>query len=62
MSASGNLTSGKAGGLAREGHRGVEATLYATLMSVLNGGSFTGQALGAGLTKVGEQSHTDCTN
>jgi folate/biopterin transporter len=29
---------------------GVEATLFATLMSLLNGGSFLGSALGAGLT------------
>jgi uncharacterized membrane protein YgcG len=29
---------------------GVEATLFATLMSILNGGSFVGSALGAGLT------------
>ncbi|KAG2486124.1 hypothetical protein HYH03_015219 [Edaphochlamys debaryana] len=31
---------------------GVEATLFATLMSVLNCGSITGGALGAGLTKL----------
>ncbi|KAG2422597.1 hypothetical protein HXX76_015924 [Chlamydomonas incerta] len=31
---------------------GVEATLFATLMSVLNCGSITGSALGAGLTKA----------
>ncbi|KAG2430376.1 hypothetical protein HYH02_013738 [Chlamydomonas schloesseri] len=31
---------------------GVEATLFATLMSVLNCGSITGSALGAGLTKM----------
>ena len=29
---------------------GVEATLFATLMSVLNGGASLGSALGAGLT------------
>lgn len=29
---------------------GVEATLFATLMSLLNGGSFLGSALGSGLT------------
>ena len=32
--------------------QGVEATLYATLMSILNAGGFTSQAIGAGLTKV----------
>lgn len=31
---------------------GVEATLFATLMSICNGGSFTGSALGGGLTGV----------
>ncbi|KAF6250954.1 BT1 family-domain-containing protein [Scenedesmus sp. NREL 46B-D3] len=31
---------------------GVEATLFATLMSILNAGGFTGSALGAGLTSV----------
>lgn len=31
---------------------GVEATLFATLMSILNGGSFVGSALGSGLTSV----------
>uniref|UniRef100_A0A061SCU3 Folate-biopterin transporter chloroplastic-like n=2 Tax=Tetraselmis sp. GSL018 TaxID=582737 RepID=A0A061SCU3_9CHLO len=31
---------------------GVEATLYAALMSVLNAGSLSGQAFGAGLTKA----------
>ena len=31
---------------------GVEATLFATLMSVLNGGASLGSALGAGLTSV----------
>ena len=29
---------------------GVEATLFATLMSILNAGAFTGSALGAALT------------
>ena len=32
--------------------QGVEATLFATLMSILNGGSFAGSALGSGLTAV----------
>jgi len=41
---------------------GVEATLYAALMSVLNGGSFTGQALGAGLTKAFGVTSDDFTN
>jgi len=31
---------------------GVEATLFATLMSILNGGAFVGSALGAGLTAM----------
>ncbi len=31
---------------------GVEATLFATLMSILNSGSFVGGALGAGLTSM----------
>ena len=31
---------------------GVEATLFATLMSILNGGSVSGGFLGSGLTKV----------
>ena len=30
--------------------QGVEATLFATLMSLLNSGSFVGSALGSGLT------------
>lgn len=30
--------------------QGVEATLFATLMSILNGGAFTGSALGSALT------------
>lgn len=36
--------------IALSGPQGVEATLFATLMSILNGGSFTGSALGSGLT------------
>ena len=35
--------------------QGVEATLFATLMSVLNGGAFLGSAFGSLLTKVGMQ-------
>ena len=31
---------------------GVEATLFATLMSMLNGGSFLGSAMGSGLTEL----------
>ena len=31
---------------------GVEATLFATLMSILNAGSFMGSAMGAGLTSA----------
>jgi hypothetical protein len=31
---------------------GVEATLFATLMSIYNGGTMTGGLLGAGLTKL----------
>jgi hypothetical protein len=31
---------------------GVEATLFATLMSILNGGAFVGSALGASLTAL----------
>lgn len=31
---------------------GVEASLFALLMSILNAGSFTGQALGGGLTQA----------
>lgn len=30
--------------------QGVEATLFATLMSILNGGAFAGSALGSALT------------
>lgn len=33
-----------------EAVQGVEATLFATLMSILNAGSFTGSFLGSGLT------------
>ncbi len=32
--------------------QGVEATLFATLMSILNGGAFLGSAFGSALTKV----------
>ena len=31
---------------------GVEATLFATLMSILNGGAFLGSAFGSALTKA----------
>jgi hypothetical protein len=41
---------------------GVEATLFATLMSILNGGSFVGSALGAGLTAYLGVSSTDFSN
>lgn len=41
---------------------GVEATLFATLMSILNGGSFVGSALGAGLTSYLGVSSTDFSN
>lgn len=41
---------------------GVEATLFALLMSVLNGGSLTGQALGAGLTQALGVTGTDFSN
>jgi len=41
---------------------GVEATLFATLMSVLNGGAFVGSALGSGLTKMFGVTSTDFTN
>jgi hypothetical protein len=40
----------------------VEATLFATLMSILNGGSFVGSALGAGLTAYLGVSSTDFSN
>lgn len=42
--------------------QGVEATLFATLMSVLNGGSFTGSTLGALLTKSFGVTSEDFTN
>ncbi|GIL81037.1 hypothetical protein Vretimale_9260 [Volvox reticuliferus] len=42
--------------------QGVEATLFATLMSVLNCGSMTGGALGAGLTKLYGVTSEDYTN
>jgi hypothetical protein len=38
---------------------GVEATLFATLMSISNGGSFVGSALGAGLTGMLGVTSTD---
>eukprot|EP00879_Flechtneria_rotunda_P032031 GHRR01035179.1.p2 GENE.GHRR01035179.1~~GHRR01035179.1.p2 ORF type:complete len:145 (+),score=54.12 GHRR01035179.1:119-553(+) len=41
---------------------GVEATLFATLMSILNGGAFAGAALGAGLTSVLGITSTDFSN
>ena len=41
---------------------GVEATLFATLMSVLNGGAFMGSALGSLLTKSFGVTSTDFTN
>lgn len=41
---------------------GVEATLFATMMSILNGGSFVGSALGAGLTQYLGVSSTDFSN
>ena len=39
--------------------QGVEATLFATLMSVLNGGAFCGSALGSGLTAAFGVTATD---
>ncbi|GLI60781.1 hypothetical protein VaNZ11_003013 [Volvox africanus] len=42
--------------------QGMEATLFATLMSVLNCGSMTGGALGAGLTKLYGVTSEDYTN
>ena len=42
--------------------QGVEATLFATLMSILNGGAFTGSALGAVLTKSFGVTSEDFTN
>lgn len=41
---------------------GVEATLFATLMSIVNGGSFVGSALGAGLTSTLGVTSTDFSN
>jgi len=41
---------------------GVEATLFATLMSILNGGSFVGSALGAWLTNALGVTSDDFTN
>jgi hypothetical protein len=42
--------------------QGVEATLFATLMSVLNGGAFAGSTLGALLTKSFGVTSEDFTN
>lgn len=39
--------------------QGVEATLFATLMSILNGGAFMGSALGSGLTAAFGVTATD---
>jgi hypothetical protein len=41
--------------------QGVEATLFATLMSILNGGAFVGSALGSGLTAAFGVTATDFT-
>ena len=41
---------------------GVEATLFATLMSILNGGAFVGSAFGAGLTSVQGVTSTEFEN
>lgn len=41
---------------------GVEASLFALLMSILNAGSFTGQALGGRLTEVLGVTSSDFTN
>ena len=41
---------------------GVEATLFATLMSILNGGSVTGSFVGSVLTKGMGVTSTDFTN
>ena len=41
---------------------GVEATLFATLMSILNGGSVTASFLGSGLTKFLGVTSTDFSN
>jgi hypothetical protein len=40
----------------------MEATLYATLMSVLNAGSFTGGFLGSGLTSMFGVTSSDFTH
>lgn len=42
--------------------QGVEATLFAMLMSILNGGAMTGSALGALLTKAFGITATDLHN
>lgn len=42
--------------------QGVEATLFATLMSVLNGGAFAGSTFGALLTKSFGVTSEDFTN
>ena len=42
--------------------QGVEATLFATLMSVLNGGAFAGSTFGALLTKAFGVTSEDFTN
>eukprot|EP00891_Asterochloris_glomerata_P007327 jgi/Astpho2/7327/fgenesh1_pg.00113_%23_115_t len=47
---------------ARSCPEGVEATLFATLMSILNGGAMTGSALGALLTKAFGITATDLHN
>lgn len=39
----------------------MEATLFATLMSILNGGAFVGSALGSGLTAAFGVTATDFT-
>ena len=41
---------------------GVEASLYATLMSIMNGGGVFGSFLGAGMTKFFGITSTDFTN
>ena len=40
----------------------MEATLFATLMSILNGGAFVGSALGSGLTAAFGVTATDFTH
>lgn len=42
--------------------QGVEATLFATLMSILNGGAFAGSAFGALLTRSFGVTSEDFTN